>query len=77
MNTDDLWKDIDAVFSFPNREPGDIDANQIEIRYDVSQTSALRKMHKLAASGEYKIITVKDITSATGRRMVLRKIQAQ
>jgi len=77
MNTDDLWKDIDAVFSFPNREPGDIDASQIGIRYNVSQTSSLRRMHKMVASGEYEIITVKDVTSSTGRRMVLRKVQAQ
>jgi hypothetical protein len=74
MNTDDIWAEIDSVFGLPERLPGDIDATQMAERYDVCQTSALRKMQRLVASGEYKYVVVKDDTNPNKRRKIIRLV---
>ena len=70
---DDIWAELDALYKLPEREPFDIDSIQIGIRYGISQNSALRRMQKLVASGEYYYMIVKDNKSQTGKRKIIRK----
>jgi Mn-dependent DtxR family transcriptional regulator len=70
---EEIWAEIDAIYKLPEREVGDIDAKQIEKRYNVSERTALRILHELEASGEYELIVVKDATCSSGKRMILRK----
>lgn len=71
---EDIWAEIDAVYLFPERKSGDINSTQMSKRYGVGLSAAQRKMHKMADTGEYELITVRDPTSAKGTRNVLRKV---
>jgi hypothetical protein len=72
---EDIWAEIDAIYKLPEREDGDIDSIQMSVRYGINQTSALRRMQKLVASGEYKYEVVKDVTCANGKRKIIRKVK--
>jgi hypothetical protein len=70
----EIWADLDAIFDYPVREPGDIDADQISTHYGVHQNTARGRMERMVASGEYEFVIVQDETSGTGRRRIIRKI---
>ena len=72
---DEIWADIDAIFLYPPREPGDIDCEQIRARYGVNETNGREKMKRLVDSGEWEYITVSDDTCMNGRRKVIRKVK--
>lgn len=70
---DEIWNEIDSIYILPERQPDDIDSRQLAKRYEVSETAALRRMHLLADSGKFTLITVKDITRPNGKCLIIRK----
>jgi hypothetical protein len=66
----ELWADLDAEFSFPPRQQGDIDVAQIMERYGLSENGAYNRMDIMVRKGGWKIIKVMDDGI---RRKVLRK----
>jgi hypothetical protein len=70
----DIWADIDRQFAVPMREAGDLDTRQFMERYDISDTSARRRMNKLVKIGEWEWVLVADLDSASGMRKVIRRM---
>ena len=71
----EIWKDLDAQFMLPLRQPGDIDAYQFIARYGCNESNARKKMSNLVSTGEWEFVTVADDTTSQGRRKVIRKVK--
>lgn len=74
MSEADMWAELDAVYFLPERQPDDIDSMQFAARYKISESTALRRMRKQVELGEFEFVTVRDSSSATGKRLVIRKV---
>ena len=70
----DIWADIDRQFAVALREAGDLDVRQFQERYDISDTSARRRMNKLVKTGEWEWLLVGDFGSSSGTRKVIRRV---
>ena len=68
----DIWADIDRQFAVQMREAGDLDVRQFQERYDISDTSARRRMNKLVKTGEWEWVTVGDLDIGGIRRVIRR-----
>jgi hypothetical protein len=71
----EVWADLDEIFDLPVRKPGDIDVEQFSSRYGLHQNTAWSRMRKMVATGKYQFVVVKDDSSNSRRRKVIRKIK--
>lgn len=71
----EIWADIDAMFTIPVREPGDIDVQQWADHFGISETTARNQIAKLAKMGDWQILEVHDDSSANGRRKIIRRVK--
>jgi hypothetical protein len=71
----DLWDDIDSCLNLiQDRQPGDIDINQMMEHTHKSSDYARVKMHELEMTGKWMYIDVYDPV-IKNRRKVIRKVE--
>lgn len=69
-----IWSDLDALYTLPDREPGDIDYKMMMEHYGLSQNGARSRMDALVRTGKWELVTVKEDNPA-GRINVIRQVK--